>query len=401
MFDHLTQSNNSTKQHSKDKNIASIEVDKNINFLPKTAKHSYKKNKKTINLIKKELHYPKKNIKSKTPEQTFLIKLGHLFNRKNKKLKSKKNIKAQLQAEKKILKTKVVPTINKSDESLHKIDNNQPISKNNIASYSTFKAIQSDKHQKNLIDDKNKELLSSTSVSTANNNNSVTPADSPVKITHPSIVTPNKFHNNILHQVHQQDESADEDALEVNLLPIKKRHFSASQILLSYFMITVICLIISITPYIYFYTQNKVLNSNIVLYEAQINSVNNKNKELTTEVALMKPFSIKLQNLLPLLENHIYWSNFFQILENYTMSNIYYVSLNMSDVTSISLTGKSLSLRDLAEQLVVLQQDPLFVDVTLDNFNFVEPELPNDPKIEFSLSYILSPEIIKNNKTDK
>ncbi len=395
MFDHLNQLNNSIKQDSKNKDVVNIEADKKINFLSKATKVSAKKKKKAINLIERDLHYPKKDIKSKTPKQSLLIKLSSLFHKKNQKTNNK-DIKVQFKAEKKNLKLKPIMDFNKFDnKNLNKLNHDQSNSKNNITSYSTFKPLQLNKTQKDLVEKKDKD--DNTTLVKDNPNSNLNEK----RITNSSTLASNKSSDDSLHQVKQQDESVDDDALEVNLLPVKKRHFSANQIVLSYFMIIIICLLVSITPYVYFYTQNKALNSTINSYKEQINSVNNKNKILSSEVETMKPFSIKLENLLPLLNNHIYWSNFFPILENYTIGNIYYISLDVKNKSTISLAGKALSLRDLAEQLVVLQQDPNFSDVVLDNFSFVDPKLPNDPKIKFSLSYILSPAAINDNQSNK
>ncbi len=399
MFDYLNQSKKSVGQQSKNKNTNNIKLDRSINFLSNSSKHFHHKDKKLIKSTEEKLHYPEKNVKSKTPKQSFLVKLNSLFNHKDKKILKKEIVKAPPQVDNKKIKLNNSQKLAQSSiaQPLLKKNANQISSKNNIMTYSTFKSTQPDKNIEDKAKNDNDKKIQSFNTSSINNN--IEPINiNKEKITATASTTSNRFNHNILHQVHHQDSLEDEDTLEVNLLPTKKKHFSANQVLLSYFMIIIISLLASITPYIYFRSQNKVLNSSINIYKNQVNLVNNKNKELSEKVSLMKPFSIKLQNLLPLLNSHVYWSDFFPILERYTVGNVYYVSLNMSDTNIINLSGKALSLRDLAEQLVVLQQDSNFIDVSLDTFSFVEPELPNDPKIEFSLSYSLSPKIIKNNK---
>jgi len=382
MFDNLNQSNKSKEQDLPKDHSGGIDMNKSINFLPSSTSHLHKKLIPSIKTGKKEMHQPDKTIlTTKTPKQSFLIKLNSFFNKN--KLKKKDSV--------------VDPITNTSQV--------KPIQQV-VAQLDQQKQAEAAAMGKNTHLYSTKMFDASASpIKAPINESQLTAANKKEPLITPSTVgskpitapAPNKFNNNVLHQASQADQAnATEDTLEVNLLPVKKRQFSHQQIFLSYFMAIIICLLATITPYVYLLTHNKTLSAGITSLETQIDLVNTKNKELNKEVALMKPFSIKLQSLLALLENHIYWSRLFPFLERYTIGNVYYTSLSISNDNLVHLNGAALNLRDLAEQLVVYQREPLFIDVNLESFNFVEPATPNDPKIEFSLSFNLSPDIIQD-----
>lgn len=199
-----------------------------------------------------------------------------------------------------------------------------------------------------------------------------------------------------LHQIKEKQNISEQTDLEVNLLPAQKRHFTQSQILFTYLILIVILSLSTIMPYINYLTQNRNLSLQIKNLQAQVKLSEVKNKEISQQALEIKPFWLKIQILRNLLGDHIYWSEFFKLLERHTAANVYFTSLSVSSSNnSINLIGKALRLRDVAEQLIIFQSNPTFQNTVLDNLNILEAETELDPKFEFSISFNLDSQVIK------
>ncbi len=64
-----------------------------------------------------------------------------------------------------------------------------------------------------------------------------------------------------------------------------------------------------------------------------------------------------------LLDNHAYWSKFFELLEKYTSPDVYYTSFSVSRVkgSKITLNARAKNIKAVAEQLKILQNAKDFV----------------------------------------
>ncbi len=202
------------------------------------------------------------------------------------------------------------------------------------------------------------------------------------------------------HKIKDAQQADDLSDLEVNLLPAQKKHFTQSQVLITYFVIIAILSLLTIMPYINYFTQNRSLEPQIKILQEQVKLSQAKNKEISQQALDLKPFWLKLQVLKDLLENHIYWDNFFQSLEAHTAANVYFTHLNVSsDSNLVELSGQALRLRDVAEQLIIFQNSSDFHEVTLDNLSFLDQETEHDPGFEFSISFKLDPQFIRKSET--
>ena len=72
-----------------------------------------------------------------------------------------------------------------------------------------------------------------------------------------------------------------------------------------------------------------------------------------------------------LLDQHIYWSNLFDLLERYTVDNVYYKDFIVSDFEKITLQAVGTDFRSMARQLLVFSQAKDYIkDVKISGGNY-------------------------------
>ncbi|MFA5128501.1 MAG: hypothetical protein WC445_00890 [Patescibacteria group bacterium] len=91
--------------------------------------------------------------------------------------------------------------------------------------------------------------------------------------------------------------------------------------------------------------------------EADLSVINEKNKALDSEKTQAQFFQKKLKTADKLLENHIYWTNFFSFLEKNTVADVYFVNLIGGSDGQIVMSGVAKSYRAMARQIVALKAD--------------------------------------------
>ena len=105
----------------------------------------------------------------------------------------------------------------------------------------------------------------------------------------------------------------------------------------------------------------------------------------------------RLRLVRELLNNHIYWTKFFAMLEKYTLPEVYFTSFAMSGTEDLTLSAETDGYRSVARQLVVLQQAPDFVEkVDINsaaaNYSFETGELRS---VAFTISLKLQPDVFR------
>ncbi len=113
-------------------------------------------------------------------------------------------------------------------------------------------------------------------------------------------------------------------------------------------------------------SQVEYLKREIVLLEAQSAPF----LEDRDNIAALTNKAAKVQKV---LNNHIYWTNFFNFLEVYTVPDVYFGDFSAQAEGSIKLMATSRNLMSLAQQIVVFNNAPDFIkEVNVSNIQKLE-----------------------------
>ncbi len=114
-------------------------------------------------------------------------------------------------------------------------------------------------------------------------------------------------------------------------------------------------------------SQVEYLKREIVLLEAQTNPLLGDRDNITA-------LASKATEVKGVLDNHTYWSNFFDLLEVYTVPDVYFGDFMASAGGSVQLMATSRNLIYLAQQIVAFNNAPNFIE-EVEIFNIqVSPE---------------------------
>jgi hypothetical protein len=141
-------------------------------------------------------------------------------------------------------------------------------------------------------------------------------------------------------------------------------------------------------------------NTKAVQLEAQYQQTKLEFDNMKSQSDTVTAFRAKLAAAKQLLDNHIYWSNFFNWLEKDTLSSINYAGFtgDISGTYSLSATAKSFS--DISWQTKVFAADPNVNGVTVDSGTLVGKVDKvtgkiSTPTVSFDLKLLVKPSIFK------
>jgi len=156
----------------------------------------------------------------------------------------------------------------------------------------------------------------------------------------------------------------------------------------------------------------------LFLYES---SIENKTTNLGQEIGIveeeislyreMQKSAINLKQrtdaIRDLMDEHVYWTNFFVKLEEYTAENVYFISFS-GDITGgrVSLTARAASFLDVGRQLLVFQEASDFLEeveisgasISAESTNLGENSTER-PVVDFSINLQVIPSVF--NKVQK
>jgi len=134
------------------------------------------------------------------------------------------------------------------------------------------------------------------------------------------------------------------------------------------------------------------LNVSIAKVNAEISKVKSK----ADEALAYKDKSIEVGRL---LDNHIYWSNFFNWLEKNTLNTIKFDSFTGDIKGKYSLSAKALSYSEVSWQTKAFLNDPFVKKVDVSSVNFTSSKdktsLASNKGVSFTLNLELNPDIFK------
>lgn len=105
----------------------------------------------------------------------------------------------------------------------------------------------------------------------------------------------------------------------------------------------------------------------------------------------------KLQGLKDLFGQHLYWTNFFEFIEENTLPEIIFQNANV-DASRVTLTARANKLSDISKQIVAFNQFPeLISSVNVRGINLVKDEEGDrkDVYLIFNLDLTLQPKLLQ------
>jgi len=187
-----------------------------------------------------------------------------------------------------------------------------------------------------------------------------------------------------------------EAEFDVNLLPRREHILTDKQMIFSYLLIIIIGFLAVISPYVFYHTKASQYQKDIALLAEQNRQIKEQAQDLQNKMKDYSGLSTKLNKLLALFNQHIYWSQFFPTLEKHTVANLYFTSLDADDEYHINLQATALTLRAIAEQLVVFKNNADYGQVELKNINInKKDEASNETSsVEAAFSFELNENVI-------
>jgi len=185
--------------------------------------------------------------------------------------------------------------------------------------------------------------------------------------------------------------------LHVNLVPTGQQLKPLGKIF-SYFLLTgLLATIIVIVADIVIIYKSYQIQSQAIIQDEKINEkIQVINKLKASEERAKKLFD-ETKKIEIVLNNHIYWTNFFKALEESTLPNVYYKNLAATSNGAITLSAVTTDYLSVAKQLLVFQQDQEFIqDVKI--LGAKKEEIINDDGttsqvISFNISLFLQPAV--------
>lgn len=112
-------------------------------------------------------------------------------------------------------------------------------------------------------------------------------------------------------------------------------------------------------------------------------------------------FARRAKNTEVLLKNHLYWSKYFEILESFTLKNIYYDQFSVKNdllkntAIQADISGHTESFNVLSKQIAIFMKSKEFSNVKFDG-----GEMDKDGVINFKIGLDISQDLLKekNNK---
>lgn len=159
--------------------------------------------------------------------------------------------------------------------------------------------------------------------------------------------------------------------------------------------IFIICLSVTLGAYIYLIIKEEFITSEIEIITKEnedigeeINSLKNTQEELTV-------LNNKLDFINEILDNHIYWTKFFGLLERYTLEGVSYSNFDMDISGALKLVAKARDYKAVSDQLFIFNSYPqYFEEMDIDSIAVNEDETSGQVDgIRFVFSLKINPDI--------
>ncbi len=143
-------------------------------------------------------------------------------------------------------------------------------------------------------------------------------------------------------------------------------------------------------------------NERVLATETKFNQVSTEIKTMKDESDEILAFKQRLDLTEALLNNHIYWTNFFDWLEKNTLSSVNYNSFSGSADGVYALGATAKTFRDVSWQTRALLEDPAVISAQVDSADTERTDSPGQEKnavadVNFVLSLKVNPSLFKSN----
>lgn len=152
------------------------------------------------------------------------------------------------------------------------------------------------------------------------------------------------------------------------------------------------CFIIgAIYGFLFFWGQQINLKNQDIINK--INKTNQQIEELEAEVKDILFFNKKLNIAGQILDNHIYWTNFFEFLENYTLSDVFYDSFSGGINGDYILTAHAKDFWTIAQQIKIMRADNNVIMVSASSGQSSAEDGEEGSGVGFKLELSVKPDI--------
>lgn len=127
--------------------------------------------------------------------------------------------------------------------------------------------------------------------------------------------------------------------------------------------------------------------------ETELSVVNEKNKALDSEKNQAQSFQKKLKTADKILENHIYWTNFFSFLEKNNVADVYFINLIGGSDGQIVMSGVAKSYAAMSRQIVAFKTAENVSKVSILSASASVDTEGNVTEINFDAKLQLNPKI--------
>ncbi len=183
----------------------------------------------------------------------------------------------------------------------------------------------------------------------------------------------------------------------VNLVPSSVQVKSWKQITTLFIIALVSSLVIVAIFYFGLLTWNTTLEVNRAETLDKIEEIEQKLLDLGKDNKEINKKGKEISLVYQVLNKHIYWSNFFNLLEKYSLSEVYYTSFSAGNNGAITLDAVAKTYADVGRQLKILQQ-PEAKEFA------VEAEISSasvtDEGVSFTVTLVLNPDLFYYQELD-
>ncbi len=189
-----------------------------------------------------------------------------------------------------------------------------------------------------------------------------------------------------------------EKIIDVNLIPAelaKHPELELPKKLSSGGMVIFIFILLAVTAYLGMTWYQLKITRQIEEIEIKIDDLNQQIAQYEKGKLAALELESYLALVRQLLDNHVYWTKFFGLLEDYTIEDVYYSNFSMAGKEKLVIAAVGKDYNSVAKQLVAFQQASDFVkDVRIDAASAeINPETGTYNGVSFNINLELLPDV--------